>query len=148
MHLCLHTHLCTIISPAHMADLRWDDWPPWQKSARRTIIKYTTFLLYPLHYTNDPTKALKTQLNTLRPSGGPTEVPPSRNYATESLVWLHPYVLNIRQKTKKERHRIYELSRKVVGKSWRQTNHNIHGLLQRECAITAIYETSIRRSQF
>ena len=42
--------------------------------------KYTTFLLYPLHYTNDTKEALKTQLNKLRSPGGPVEVLPSRHY--------------------------------------------------------------------
>ena len=36
VHLCLRTHLCTIICPSQMVDLRWD-WPPWSKSVRRTI---------------------------------------------------------------------------------------------------------------
>ena len=37
VHLCLRTHLCTIISLAQMADLHWD-WSPWPKSVKRTII--------------------------------------------------------------------------------------------------------------
>ena len=36
-HLCLRTHLCTIISPTQMPDLCWD-WPPRPKLVRRTII--------------------------------------------------------------------------------------------------------------
>ena len=45
--------------------------------------KYTTLLLYSLHYTNDPIKALKTQLNKLRLHDDPAEFLPNRNYATE-----------------------------------------------------------------